>query len=264
MCLSPIGILRANHVIKPPPAVKIQRHFISNGPLRLPAGRTATPQPVGLPLESAPNPMHEHQRGLTTRSSLVDARGYEGTPSWAFLIVSRDGRTPRGGPARAAPAGAGCSAAASPCRRSAHWLPPRSREPDRPWPRASRPRGSPRRWRQRRRPRAATSSSKSAATTTARSTNCSGSTTTGASRATRLRRQGPPEQGLSGQRALRSGRHQGRELPEVGTDPGHRPERQGRPGRVLLDPEQRLGCQQHLRLVLQRVIPRGRVPDRQQ
>jgi hypothetical protein len=38
MCLSPIGILRANHVIKPPPAVKIQRHFVSNGPLRcLPA-----------------------------------------------------------------------------------------------------------------------------------------------------------------------------------------------------------------------------------
>jgi hypothetical protein len=44
MCLSPIGILRANHVIKPPPAVKIQRHFISNGPLRLPAGQAATPQ----------------------------------------------------------------------------------------------------------------------------------------------------------------------------------------------------------------------------
>jgi hypothetical protein len=44
MCLSPIGILRANHVIKPPPAVKIQRHFISNGPLRLPAGQAETPQ----------------------------------------------------------------------------------------------------------------------------------------------------------------------------------------------------------------------------
>src|ERR1700733_13961509 len=43
MCLSPIGILRANHVIKPPPAVKIQRHFISNGPLRCPPARLRLP-----------------------------------------------------------------------------------------------------------------------------------------------------------------------------------------------------------------------------
>ena len=120
-----------------------------------------------------------------------------------------------------------------------------------------------RRWRQCW-PQAATSSSSSAATTTARSTSCSGSTTTGGSPATSASAARPPEQGLHHQRALRAGRLQERELPALGPDPGHRSQRRWRPGRVLLDPEQRLARRRQLRLVLQRLVPRGRLPDRQQ